>query len=181
MIRAGQLRHQVTVEVSTETQNARGEAVQAWAAERTLWVRIEPLLGRELVLAQQRVEDVTHRITMRYRDEMGIATGAQSASTLQDTTKTWALNEFAASRVVIAGGTGAGQSRMIVSNTATTLAVMPNWTTPPDGTSTYQVRWLMPKKRINYQGRIFNIQEILNIDEKNRELQLLVVEVFSLT
>jgi len=41
--------------------------------------------------------------------------------------------------VVIVQGTGAGQSRPIVSNTATTITAGIPWTTTPDGTSVYVV------------------------------------------
>jgi hypothetical protein len=44
-------------------------------------------------------------------------------------------------QVRIVSGTGAGQSRTITSNTATQLTVAPNWATPPDHTSQYEIGW----------------------------------------
>ena len=178
-VRAGQLDKVVTIEAVTETQNARGEPVPSWAAEATVWARIEPLRGQELVTAQQRAANVTHKITMRYRDERGTATGAQTSTTLQDTTKTWTPNGFASQEITITGGTGAGQSRTVRTNTGTTLTIDPAlpWAVTPDGTSTYLVHWLTMKKRINYRGRIFNMQALLNLEEANRAFEILAVEV----
>lgn len=51
----------------------------------------------------------------------GIATGAQSTTTLQDTTKTWVVNIFAGKRVKFLGGTGISQELLITSNTSNTL------------------------------------------------------------
>src|SRR5207245_2649461 len=39
----------------------------------------------------------------------------------------------------ITAGTGAGQTRAVTSNTATTLTVSPAWTTTPDATSKYVI------------------------------------------
>ncbi len=59
--------------------------------------------------------------------------------TLIDGTKSWATNEWTGYRVHIKTGTGAGQTRAVVSNNATTLTVSPNWSTNPNATSTYTV------------------------------------------
>ncbi|WP_334145033.1 hypothetical protein, partial [Rhabdothermincola sp.] len=52
----------------------------------------------------------------------GTATGG-SATTVVDNTQSWATNQWAGKSVWITSGTGAGQSRYIVSNTATTLTI----------------------------------------------------------
>ncbi len=70
----------------------------------------------------------------------GVATGAQSSTTLQDTTKAWTVNEYAGATVVITAGTGAGQSRTVLSNTATALTVSAAWaTTPVAASSVYSL------------------------------------------
>jgi hypothetical protein len=71
--------------------------------------------------------------------DAGTAT-AGAASTLTDTAKAWTVNAYANKSVVITGGTGAGQSRTIASNTATVLTTSTAWTTNPDATSTYAIR-----------------------------------------
>ena len=64
---------------------------------------------------------------------------AGGAATLTDATKTWTVNAYANMVVWVTGGTGAGQYRSILSNTATALTVTPAWTTPPAVASTYKI------------------------------------------
>lgn len=69
------------------------------------------------------------------------ATGTASAggaTTLTDASKSWDVNTWANYQVRIVAGTGAGQIRVITSNTATALTV-PSWTTNPDATSQYVI------------------------------------------
>ena len=63
---------------------------------------------------------------------------AGAATTLTNSAKTWAVNQWANMQVRILSGTGAGQVRVITSNTATVLTV-PTWTTNPDATSVYVI------------------------------------------
>ncbi len=69
----------------------------------------------------------------------GTATGSQTGSTLQDTTKTWTANQWHNFVVTITSGTGAGQSRTVSSNTVNTLTVSSAWVTTPDSTSHYSI------------------------------------------
>jgi hypothetical protein len=68
----------------------------------------------------------------------GTAT-AGSSTTLTDSGKTWAINEQAGRLVRITAGTGIGQTRTIISNTATVLTVASAWTVTPDATSVYSI------------------------------------------
>lgn len=73
---------------------------------------------------------------------ISMATGtatAGGASTLTNSAKNWATNQFANAQVRIVSGTGAGQIRTITSNTATELTVSFSWTTTPDSTSVYSI------------------------------------------
>jgi hypothetical protein len=73
---------------------------------------------------------------------ISLATGtatAGGASTLTNSAKSWATNQFANAQVRIVSGTGAGQIRTIASNTATELTVSFSWTTTPDSTSAYSI------------------------------------------
>jgi len=71
------------------------------------------------------------------------AAGVQASSygTLVDAEATWTTNDTAlvGSFVIITGGTGAGQSRVIISNTGTVLTVAGVWTAL-SGTSTYAIQ-----------------------------------------
>lgn len=65
-MRAGTLRHRITIEQPAETQNAHGEPVVTWSALATCWASVEPLSGRELLMAQQVNAEITHRARLRY-------------------------------------------------------------------------------------------------------------------
>jgi len=72
----------------------------------------------------------------------GTATGAGSDTDtyyLDDSGKAWTTDAYASYLIAITGGTGAGQKRLIESNTATRLRIIGKWDTVPDGTSTYKV------------------------------------------
>jgi lysophospholipase L1-like esterase len=72
--------------------------------------------------------------------ESGTSSGSNTATMLNDTSKSWTANQFAGQYVYITGGTGAGQGAgYIVSNTATQLTVKSSWTATPDATSTYVI------------------------------------------
>jgi hypothetical protein len=62
-----------------------------------------------------------------------------TSTTIGDSTAAWVPNSFVGEIVEITGGTGAGQTRRIVSNSATVLTVSPTFTTTPDTTSDFEV------------------------------------------
>ncbi len=68
----------------------------------------------------------------------GTAT-AGGASTLTNSAKAWATNQWTNSQIRISAGTGLGQIRTISSNTATVITVSSAWTTTPDATSVYSI------------------------------------------
>jgi hypothetical protein len=69
--------------------------------------------------------------------ERGTAVGAQTTTTLKDTSKSWTTDQWAGYYVRIFSGTGEDQFRKITSNTSDTLTV-PTWTTiTPDTTTKY--------------------------------------------
>ncbi len=69
----------------------------------------------------------------------GTSTGSNGQLTLIDTGKAWSTNAYVNGAVRINTGTGAGQTRKIRSNTATTLTLKEPWVVVPDATSTYEV------------------------------------------
>lgn len=68
----------------------------------------------------------------------GTATSG-GATSLTDTGKAWATNQFAGGKVFVYSGTGPGQIRTISSNTATALTVSSSWTTNPASGSLYVI------------------------------------------
>jgi RHS repeat-associated protein len=75
-----------------------------------------------------------------YSLDSGTSTGGNTATTFNDTTKTWTPNQFAGQVVKIIGGTGEMQERTIVGNTATQLMLATPWDTIPDSTSIYEIK-----------------------------------------
>jgi prepilin-type N-terminal cleavage/methylation domain-containing protein len=78
-------------------------------------------------------------------EETGYSSGGNSATTLNDTKKTWPSNVFAKStsaayKVRIIAGTGAGPlEHTIEQHTANQLTVSPAWTSTPDSSSFYVI------------------------------------------
>jgi hypothetical protein len=79
--------------------------------------------------------DSTYLIFDNTPAELGKAT-AGAATTMTDSGASWRTDQWAGYTVEIIGGTGLGQTRTIVSNTATALTVSA-WGTNPDSTSAY--------------------------------------------
>jgi hypothetical protein len=80
----------------------------------------------------------------RIQDTYGICSGAGSTTTLVDSSKVWAVNQFAGKRVRITGGAGfslaAGLNEITInSNTANTLTFTLITGFAPDATTTYTI------------------------------------------
>ena len=70
-MRAGKLRHRVTIQEPIDTQNAYGEAEVRWQNVATaVQVSIEPLRGREYFSSRQENAEVDSRIEMRFRKDI---------------------------------------------------------------------------------------------------------------
>jgi len=65
-MRAGSLRHRVSVEHFTSTQNEYGEPVETWSEFLEIWAAREDLTGREYFSSQQVNAEVTTRFRTRY-------------------------------------------------------------------------------------------------------------------
>lgn len=67
-MRAGTLRHRITIQSVTETpRDAAGGVADTWGTYATAWASVEPLRGREFVEAAKVTAEVTHKITLRHR------------------------------------------------------------------------------------------------------------------
>lgn len=73
----------------------------------------------------------------------GTATSG-AATQLLDTGATWGTNQLASAVCKITGGTGSGQTKIIKSNTGTTLTMYGNWSTAPIVGSTYAIYFGTP-------------------------------------
>jgi SPP1 family predicted phage head-tail adaptor len=65
-MRAGRLRHRLTLQSRTETRSATGSVTTAWATEDTVWGAIEPLSGKEYLALAQTQNETAVRIVVRY-------------------------------------------------------------------------------------------------------------------
>jgi SPP1 family predicted phage head-tail adaptor len=67
-IRAGKLRHRISIVTQTLVQDSFGGTsildTELFVSARA---SIEALTGKELITAQQKVSEVTHRVTIRFR------------------------------------------------------------------------------------------------------------------
>ena len=66
MIRAGDLRERVTVQIASGTTNALGETVLAWNNSTAVWASVEGVSAREALALGQQETVVTHRVRMRH-------------------------------------------------------------------------------------------------------------------
>ena len=68
-MKAGKLRHRVTIQKLDESQDGTGgirKGSSDWSDFATRWAAIEPLQGRELFIAQQVSAEVNIRLRLRY-------------------------------------------------------------------------------------------------------------------
>ena len=68
---AGKLRHRLVVERLSESQDANtGELGETWRAAGTYWALVEPLSGEELFESKAIQPQITHRVTLRYGNDV---------------------------------------------------------------------------------------------------------------
>ena len=66
-MRAGPLRHRITIQEATETQDVYGEPDVSWSEFVQAWASVEPIGSREYFASNRENADITHRVRMRYR------------------------------------------------------------------------------------------------------------------
>lgn len=71
-MRSGKLRHLLTIEKPSVTQDGRGENVTTWTEVARLHGELKPLSGRESRAADQVVSEATHRARFRYTPGLSI-------------------------------------------------------------------------------------------------------------
>jgi len=73
-MRAGRLRHSVTIQSPYGASDALGERSTKWKDEAVLFAGIEPLKAVEVIAASQAQMAVTHRIILRYDSALKLMT-----------------------------------------------------------------------------------------------------------
>lgn len=66
-MRAGELRHRVTIQQATTSRDEFGAEVQTWADVATVWAKVETTAGDETIDAARASASLTHTITIRNR------------------------------------------------------------------------------------------------------------------
>lgn len=69
-MRAGDLRHSVTIQQATSSRNSYNEKVLSWSDFATVYAAVEPLQGREYWDAQAINAERTVRFRIRYRSDV---------------------------------------------------------------------------------------------------------------
>lgn len=70
-MRAGELRHRVTIQQATTTRDGFGAEVEAWSTLATVWAKIETVSGAETIGPEQvATATLTHQVTVRSRDDL---------------------------------------------------------------------------------------------------------------
>jgi SPP1 family predicted phage head-tail adaptor len=62
------LRHRVTFQSKTRSDDGGGGGFANWIDEFTVWAHVAPLSGFQKLKAEQLEATVTHTVTIRYRD-----------------------------------------------------------------------------------------------------------------
>lgn len=65
-MRAGKLNYYVTIQQKADSANNYNEPESTWSTWKRWHIAIEPLTGREYIMAQQTTATVSHKIKLRY-------------------------------------------------------------------------------------------------------------------
>lgn len=121
-------------------------------------------------------EDVSHRLRRR-ANFTGTATAA-SGTTLTDSGKSFpGSNGLANAKIYIIDGQGAGQERIISSNTSTQVTV-PTWTTTPNTTSKYEIVYWVDDF---FQCRVLDVSRVVSQQGTNPPIYEQTVVTFVIT
>lgn len=72
-VEAGELRHRITIQERTDTQDAYGEPIPAWSTWATVWAAVEPQSGQEATIAMSQQQEARLRIRVRVRYRSGFS------------------------------------------------------------------------------------------------------------
>ena len=93
-MRAGRLRHRVTIQRPVNMQSEYGSKTgYAWEDLATVWASVEPLRGREFLDAEAEGAEVTTRIVIRYRENVGPACRVVWGTRAYDVVSTLSVEE----------------------------------------------------------------------------------------
>lgn len=178
-ITVGALRHRVIVQRLTDGKDAFGGLTQAWAQYAQRWARIAPLAGRERFLAAGTLEQAQGPTRIRIRALSGLTAKMRLLAPRESTTLNGAIDDVTTSLVVASAADFpiSGPYRIRVGSELMEVTAgqgTTGWTVTRgvDGTTAAShgdaatVRHMVPH----------DITSIANMEERNREMELLVEE-----
>ena len=68
-IAVGQMRHRMTLESPVDAPDDNGGVVRSYQAVADIWANIEPVSARRDFVAHREEQTVSHRVTIRWRDD----------------------------------------------------------------------------------------------------------------
>ncbi len=71
-MKIGDLRQRITLQQSVKTPDGHKGFTEQWQDLITVWASVEPLSGREYFYSHQIKAEVTHRVKMRYREDLTV-------------------------------------------------------------------------------------------------------------
>lgn len=83
-MRAGTLRHRLAFDRPDHIQNDVGEEEEVWHHQGTVWARIQPLTGRELLLSNANLSQFDTRIIIRWAPSLDSLSPKWRARNLQN-------------------------------------------------------------------------------------------------
>ena len=94
-MKAGELRHRITIQQNAPTVNDYGERADNWVTLMTVWAAIEPMAGNERWLKEVEadVAMTTTRIRMRYYPGVSAAMRVKHGETIYEVTAVINLKE----------------------------------------------------------------------------------------
>lgn len=71
-MRTGRLRHRVELQKPVSQRDPQGGPIVTWQKVADVWAEIQPIRGAEFVQAQQLEATMTHKIMLRYRNDVTV-------------------------------------------------------------------------------------------------------------
>ena len=66
----GKMRHRVTIQTLVATPDADNAVEEVYSNVATVWADVSPVSGRTSIDSKSIGEEITHRVTMRYRSDV---------------------------------------------------------------------------------------------------------------
>lgn len=71
-VQIGKLRHRITFQEEVKRSDGYMGFIISWKDVVTIWASVEPLSGREFFYGHQIKNEVSHRVKVRYREDLSV-------------------------------------------------------------------------------------------------------------